>query len=124
MTGDTIRLDDVAKAVAEAEQEEGPAEQPAGEPAAQEEEPAEQPAYVPPAPIPFRPRSRLRELKRKLIAGPEKRYYELSEMGLGKLQAAIMLSLAVVILSAGAGVLYAFDMIPENRMRLMVFCQI
>lgn len=124
VTGDTIRLDDVAKAVAEAEQEEGPAEQPAGEPAAQEEEPAEQPAYVPPAPIPFRPRSRLRELKRKLIAGPEKRYYELSEMGLGKLQAAIMLSLAVVILSAGAGVLYAFDMIPENRMRLMVFCQI
>ena len=132
VTGDTIRLDDVVKAVSEAleeEQTEESAEEPAAEETVEEQpkEPVEEPAqpeYVPPAPIPFRPRSRLRELKRKLIAGPEKRYYELSGMGLGKLQAAIMLSLAVVILSAGAGVLYAFDMIPENRMRLMVFCQI
>ncbi|MBP3672392.1 MAG: hypothetical protein J6J18_01030 [Oscillospiraceae bacterium] len=123
VTGDTIRLENITQAIAESEEKEEP-EELEEEPAAREETPSEQPEYVPPAPIPFRPRSRLRELKRKLIAGPEKRYYELSEMGLGKLQAAIMLSLAVIILSAGAGVLYAFDMIPENRMRLMVFCQI
>ena len=131
MAGDTIRLENIIKAVAKSEAGEAEeAAESAGEPAPAEEEapeetaPEEEPGYVPPEPIPFRPRSRLRELKRKLIAGPEKRYYELSELGLGKLQVAILLSLAVVILSAGAGVLYAFDMIPDNRMRLMVFCQI
>ena len=46
--------------------------------------------FTAPAPIVFTPRSRLRELKKKLVAGPEKRYYELSEQGLGKLQLAIL----------------------------------
>ena len=40
--------------------------------------------YIPPQPIVFQPRSRMRELKRKLIAGPEKRFYELTEKGVGK----------------------------------------
>lgn len=79
--------------------------------------------YVPPQPIVFRPRSRLRELKRKLVAGPEKRYYELSEKGLGKLQFAIFLSFLVVVVSAVATVIYAMGMVPENRQRLMVFSQ-
>ena len=141
VTGDTIRLDDIAKAAAEAAEKRQEAaaaaeafvpgeEEPVQEAPAAEEPaeaaPAEQPEleYVPPEPIVFRPHSRLRELKRKLIAGPEKRYYELSELGVGKLQLAIVLCLVVVGLSAGAGALYAFDMIPENRMRLMVFFQI
>ena len=77
-----------------------------------------------PAPIVFRPKQRLRELKRDLIAGPEKRYYELSEKGVGKLQLAMLVCLLVVLASAAAGFLYASDMIPENRMRLMVFGQV
>ena len=77
--------------------------------------------YVPPQPIQFK--SRLQELKRKLIAGPEKRYYELSEKGVGRLQAAIFLSLLVVLVSAASTALYAFDMVQENRIRLMVFGQ-
>jgi len=79
--------------------------------------------YVPPQPIIFHPRSRLRELKRKLVAGPEKRYYDLSEIGLGKLQAAIFVSFLVVLLSAGATAMYAFGMVQPDRMRLMVFGQ-
>lgn len=79
--------------------------------------------YVPPPPILFQPRSRLRELKRKLVEGPEKRYYELSEKGSGKLHAAIFLSFLVVLLSAGATVLYSMGMVQENRLRLMVFGQ-
>ena len=55
--------------------------------------------YVPPQPIVFRPRSRLRELKRQLVAGPEKRYYELAEIGLGKLQVAIFLCFIVVLIT-------------------------
>ena len=80
--------------------------------------------YVPPQPIVFHPRSRLRELKRKLVAGPEKRYYELTEIGLGRLQAAIFLSLIIVLLSAGALTLYALGMVRVDRMKLMVFGQI
>lgn len=114
VSGDTVRLDDLSQAVAEAASE----DEAPGEP----EEPV-QPA-PPKEPIVFDPRARLRELKRKLIAGPEKRYYELSEMGLGKLQAAIVLCLLIVGLSAGAGALYAFGMVPEDRLRLMIFSQV
>ncbi len=80
--------------------------------------------YVPPQPIIFQPRSRLRELKRQLIAGPEKLYYELAEKGLGKLQAAIFLSALLVILSGLSTALYAMNMVDPSRMRLMVFFQI
>ena len=91
VTGDTIRMEairmpkgQVRVAAPVEEEEEAPA------PAAEEEafsegwEPEyEQPMgeYVPPQPIVFHPRSRLRELKRKLVAGPERRYYELTELG-------------------------------------------
>lgn len=77
-----------------------------------------------PAPIVFRPRQRLRDLKRDLIAGPERRYYELSEKGVGKLQAAMLVCLLVVLICAGTGFLYGAGMVPENRMKLMVFSQI
>ena len=79
--------------------------------------------YVPPQPIAFKPRSPIRELKRKLVVGPEKRYYALSEKGLSKLQAAIFLSLLVVLISAYSTGMYALSEIPENRLRLMVFIQ-
>ncbi len=79
--------------------------------------------YIPPQPIVFRPKSRLRELKRKLIAGPEKRYYELTEQGTGKLQAAIFLSLLVVVISAGATVFHGLGLVAAERMKLMIFGQ-
>lgn len=133
VTEDTIRLDDLAEVHTEAEdcppaahsevQEQAV---PAPEPYSDSWEPEyEQPIgeYIPPQPIIFHPRSRLRELKRKLIAGPEKRYYELTEVGLGKLQLAIFFSLLTVLLSAGATALNAMGMVQANRMRLMVFIQ-
>lgn len=79
--------------------------------------------YIPPQPILFRPRSRLRELKRKLVAGPEKRYYELSELGVGKLQIAIFLCFMVVLGSAAVTAMCTFGDVPESRMRLMIFIQ-
>lgn len=83
----------------------------------------QQASFVNARPIVFLPRSRLRELKRKLIAGPEKRYYDLSEQGVGRLQIAIILSVLVVLVSAGATAMYEMGMVPENRMKLMVFGQ-
>ena len=80
--------------------------------------------YVPPQPILFHPRSKLRELKRKLVAGPERRYYELTELGYGKLQAAMFLCFLLVILSAGTTALYAMGMVAAERLKLMVFCQL
>ena len=79
--------------------------------------------YVPQEPIVFRPKARLHELKKKLIEGPEKRYYELLEQGLGKLQVAIFLNLLVVLLAVGSTALYAFNLVPDNRIRLLVFGQ-
>lgn len=80
--------------------------------------------YIPPEPIVFRPHSRLRELKRKLIAGPEKRYYALSEMGLGKLQAAIFVTFLAFLLTAGATALYTMGVVQPDRVRLVVFIQV
>ena len=79
--------------------------------------------YVPPQPIAFQPRPDAREIKRKLVIGPEKRYYELSEKGLGGLQMAIFLCLILVVLSAASTIAYAQGIIPENRLRLLIFCQ-
>ena len=78
--------------------------------------------YLPP--LIFRPKSRLAELKRQLVAGPEKRYYELSEIGVGRLQMAMLVCIVVILISAGAAVMYISGQVPENRMRLMVFGQI
>ena len=103
-----------------------PPEEPKTEPYSQEWEPEyEKPMgeYTPPEPIVFRPRSRLRELKKKLIAGPEKRYYELVELGFGKLQLAILLCGFVAILSAMTAGMHAVGMVPQERMRLLVFGQ-
>lgn len=80
-------------------------------------------SYNPPPPIIVHPKSRLRELKRKLVAGPERRYYELAGQGLGKTQAAIFFSLLVLLCSATFMVLYALELIPENRLRFLVFGQ-
>ena len=77
-----------------------------------------------PAPIVFTPRSRLTELKKQLVAGPERRYYELSEMGVGRLQAAILLNLLVVLICGGVTALFALELVPENRMKLVVFSQV
>lgn len=99
--------------------EESEAPQPAAaEPAFEVEE-----EFIP-APIVFTPRSRLKELKKQLVAGPERRYYELSEMGVGRLQAAILLNLLVVLICGGVTALFALELVPENRMKLVVFSQV
>ena len=72
----------------------------------------------------YNPRTRLRELKKKLVAGPEKRYYELSETGVGRTQIAILLNLVIVLLCVVTTTLFSLNMIPENRLRFVIFSQI
>ena len=131
VTSDTIRLDDLSEIVNQTPEQESvtdatiritPIEVDAPEIPQEPEAAPETP--IAPEPIPFRPRQRLRELKRDLIAGPEKRYYDLTEIGVGKLQMAMFLALIVVLVSAGAGIMYAAGYVPENRMKLMIYAQI
>lgn len=143
-TEDTVRLDVITRAVRQSgnavsdetiaftpvgqeEIEELPIPQkPEVEPFSDEWEPEyEQPIgeYIPPEPIIFRPKSRLRELKRKLVAGPEKRYYDLAELGLGKLQLAIFVNLLVAVVAAGSTAMHALGMVPVERTRLVIFVQ-
>lgn len=142
VTGDTVRLDDIAQAVAAHPEEDAPETEEAPEAGENDQPPEEAPEpfseewepeydqpmgeYTPPAPqpIPFQPRQRLRELKRKLIAGPEKRYYDLCEMGVGKIQAAIVVNILIVVLCGMTAVLFATGGVGENRLRLMIFGQI
>ena len=136
-TDDTIQFEGVRNQIAETMKEDQPAEQEdakvwnpgeTNHPEAFTErwEPEyEQPMgeYVPPQPIQFQPRSRLHELKKQLMAGPEKRFYFLSEMGVGKLQAAIFLSALLALIAAISTVMYAKGIIPEYRLKTMVFSQ-
>lgn len=136
VTGDTVRLDAIPQGLkgkpsdaAPVEEPETPAEpeKPKAEPFSEEWEPEyEQPIgdYVPPEPIVFRPRQRLHELKKALVAGPEKRYYDLVEKGLGKLQLAVFGCLVVTLLSAASTVMYALDMVQPQRMKLLIFFQV
>lgn len=132
-TGDTIRMDlsdlpkgsyDGAEHITDEPEEEEVTEE--LEPFSDQWEPEyEQPMgeYVPPQPILFHPQSRLRELKKKLVAGPEKRYYQLMEKGTGKLQVLIIIGLILSLLCIGSTVLYHLGMVQENRLKLMIFGQ-
>ena len=141
----------IAEAQAVREIPEEPEEEPAEEipaPAAEEPEPEEAPAAeeappegetpesavqeeekVPEEEAPTRPplvlrRTRLQELKHQIVLGPEKRFYELSEIGVGRVQLAMLVNALLVLLCVGATALYAMDMIADNRLRLMVFSQV
>ena len=77
-----------------------------------------------PSPILFTPKSRLKELKKHLVAGPEKRYYELSEIGTGRLQLALLLNLLIVAGCIAVTTMFTLNMVPENRLRLVIFSQV
>ena len=142
--GDTIRMEQIIKEV-RAETEEAqeaeiavsedatirmelpemvPAAEVPAEEAAREPEEEAEPVPVTPPIIELNPRARLRELKRKLVAGPEKRYYELSEQGVGRLQMAILLNLLIVAGCAAITTMFTMGLIPENRLRLVIFTQV
>lgn len=77
--------------------------------------------FVPSEPIVFRPRSRLSELKQKLLEGPERQYNALCEKGVGKLRIALFAGMLIVFAAIFTIVLHRMDMVRENRMRLLVF---
>lgn len=129
---DTIRLDQIQKAVKTATATEDtvpfqPVEQAEEEPYVKTWEPAyeETPEeFSSQQPIVFRPKNRLRQLRQKLVDGPERRYYALSEIGTSKLQAAIFLHILLLLVALGGAVLYAMNLVGESRLRLLIFTQL
>lgn len=77
-----------------------------------------------PSPSLFTSQSQLRRLKKKLISGPERLYYNLSETGTVKLQLAILLSVLTVLICSAVTTLFALNMIPANRLKLVIITQI
>lgn len=137
VTGDTIRMDfsEITKGsyqdAAPLNEEDPPVittpVQEKAEPFSDQWEPEyEQPMgeYIPPQPIIFHPQSRFRELKKKLVAGPERLYYKLAEKGTGRLQVLLFLSMLVAFICVGATVLDQLGMVHEKRMKLMIFGQL
>ncbi len=134
VTGDTVRLDLSSLHKNKAPDEIPPEAETQVIPPAEEAEPFsdqwepeyEQPMgeYTPPQPIQFRPQSRLQELKKKLVNGPEHRYYQLTERGTGKLQILLFLSLLITILCIGSTILHNFGMVQQSRLKLMIFGQL
>ena len=117
VTGDTVRLDDLS-------QVDSAADSPLGQPLDEEEEPAAEMEQLHRDPIVFDPRARMRELKRKIIAGPEKRYYELTEKGVMKYQLGILMCLVVIGVSVGISLCFDKGIISENRLKMTVFAQV
>ena len=115
-------LDDTKDLTAEVSAAEETSEEASPEAAEAAAEATEEKA--PRRPIILDHRTRLRELKKKLVAGPEKRYYELTEMGLGRVQMALLASIIIVAVCAGVTTLFYLDMVPENRLRLVIFSQV
>lgn len=130
-TGPLPDLSQAFQAPAEAEDSEPvPVEEPAAqpEPTVQAEAPQQEPEQEPQSQntggFSHVHGDRLRELKRKIVAGPEKQYYALSEKGVGKLQVAIILNV-IILLLCGLGVfLDAKGMIPASRNKFMVYSQV
>jgi hypothetical protein len=80
--------------------------------------------FIPKAPIPFPEKSRLRQLRQKLVAGPERRYQALSEVGLFQLQFGMLLNFLLAVISVAATVAYSLGFIDPTRLRTVVFCQL
>ena len=100
-----------------------PPEEEAPESPAREPEEAPQEEESPKA-IPLSRSEQLRELKRKLVAGPEKLYYKLSGEGVGKLQVAMILNFIILMLCCIAVFLYTKGAVPASRNKLMVYTQV
>ncbi len=142
VSGDTIRLDKIQAAVSapstdtmryqpvEEEEDEAPYVPPVPEkekvePFSENWEPeydAPMGDYTPP--IAFKPKSRLQLLRAKLVAGPEKKYYELMQQGFGKLQSGIFLNLVIFAVALCTTVLYAMGLVSPERVKLLAYVQI
>ncbi|MBE6943740.1 MAG: hypothetical protein E7453_05705 [Ruminococcaceae bacterium] len=63
-------------------------------------------------------------MRRKIVEGPERQYYALREKGIAGLRTVMLLSFVIAVIAVGVTVLYAKGLVPEDRLRLMIFSQL
>lgn len=148
LSEDTLRLDQIHAALGKQSvddqtrrfqpvesQEEAPRESafddtrriPAVEPFSENWEPEyEEPmgAYPQKEPIRFPGRDQMRVLREKLVAGPEKRYYDLAQSGVTSLRLSALLLFLVFLASAGVTLAFDWGYIGPHRIKLVIFSQL
>ena len=131
VTGNTQVFDPVETEEPEEEEEPEPIPLPTrpakAEPFSEDWEPeyeAPMGEFTPKAPIPFPPKNRLRQLRQKLVAGPERRYQALAELGIGQLQAGIVLNFLLALLSIGLAVFCTLGLVSPQQLPTIIFCQL
>lgn len=67
---------------------------------------------------------RLRELKRKIVAGPEKQYYTLNGSGVGRIQLGILCNVMILLLCCAAIALFTLGKVRPERVKLIIFSQL
>ena len=80
--------------------------------------------FTPREPIPFPQKSRTRQLREKLVAGPEKRFHDLSAMGLGGLGAGMFVQAILFAFAAAVTLLVGMDQISGELLQPMLFSQL
>ena len=80
--------------------------------------------FTPKSPIPFPQKTRLRQLRQKLVAGPERRFQALSELGIGQLQFGMLANFLLSLVSISATIAYSLGFIDPSRLRAVIFCQL
>lgn len=80
--------------------------------------------YTPKEPIPFPPKNRLRILRQKLVAGPERRYQELASAGLGKLQLGIFGNVILFAVAAAGTLVHHLGLVGEKMLQPLIFGQL
>ena len=123
-TADTMEFDAVAEEPTEHLDETRPV--PDAEPFSAEWEPdyeTSAEAFTPSQPIAFENKSRLRQLRHKIVSGPEQRYYALVEKGTAKLILSLLLNVLLLLIITGTTVMHALNLVSPERLRLLVFAQ-
>lgn len=136
-SGDTVRLDPPPKPQPDPIPEPEPEPEPIPEPEEMPELEAEpfsedwEPEYDEPIgefetkePIPFPPKNRTRLLREKLVAGPEKRFQDLSAAGLTWLNWSIFLLLTLTVITLGCALLLSNGKIPDAQLQVVLFGQL
>lgn len=80
--------------------------------------------FTPKAPIPFPPKNRLRTLRKKLVAGPEKRYQVLTAQGTAPLRIGIFINFVLAVISVACTVTVSVGSVSEHMLRAMIFGQL
>lgn len=80
--------------------------------------------FEPKEPIPFPPKNRTRLLREKLVAGPEKRYQDLSAAGLTGLNWGIFFQSVLTLVTIGTALLAEAGKFPEEHIQTLLFGQL